>query len=95
MYVTTNDWADMSVMVVVPDGTVKEAVTTDVGSGERKYTYTMSNLFIEDAGVYTFYASRFGEVSSNLQNITVYCKFVAIYRSASVPAKFVVVRLPI
>lgn len=70
--VEANDWTDMKVMVRLPRGSVAEAMTADTGTGARSYTYPVTNLFIEDAGEYSFYTSKYGAVSSVPQNVTVY-----------------------
>ena len=73
--VDAKDWTDLTVMVGLPDGSVGEATTTDTDANVRSYTYTVTNLFIEDAGQYSFYTFKLGSVSSELQIVTVYSEY--------------------
>lgn len=73
--VTALNWTGLAVILTLPDGNVMEVTTSDTTAGERTYTYTVTNLFIEDAGVYSFYTFQNGLVTSALQNVTLYREY--------------------
>nr|XP_039267206.1 uncharacterized protein LOC120342439 [Styela clava] len=78
-----NNWTDTTVMVLRPDGSVHEAIAESNTGVIRTFTHRVTNLFVEDAGVYQFTTQRNGLVSSRPGNVTLYLFSIEILPDSS------------